>query len=171
MINNRAGSHVGFWNRSAGPLLALHGCSSFAADDPWRTRDRSACRHFAKDLVLDPFGGSGTTLMAAEATGRSAAIVEPSVGCREKSCRYVADNWRDTAGANLTSPKPRPMRREPPLFGQLGELIFQSSLSSARGPQTSAQPLKIAAMDTQLAEPPPDQRDPVVDLRECVGLA
>ena len=28
------------------------------------------------ELVLDPFGGSGTTLIAAETTGRTAALLE-----------------------------------------------------------------------------------------------
>jgi len=48
-----------------------------------------------RDTVLDPFGGSGTTLMAAEASGRTAALVELDPGY----CDVVVRRWEDaTAG-------------------------------------------------------------------------
>lgn len=46
------------------------------------------------DTVLDPFAGSGTTLMAAEATGRRAALVEldPSY------CDVIVQRFRQATG-------------------------------------------------------------------------
>lgn len=47
------------------------------------------------DLVLDPFGGSGTTLMAAETTGRKAAIIEICPAFIDVSLRrYERRTWQ-----------------------------------------------------------------------------
>jgi DNA modification methylase len=48
----------------------------------------------SRDTVLDPFGGSGTTLMAAESTRRHAALLEldPSY------CDVILQRWRDATG-------------------------------------------------------------------------
>jgi DNA modification methylase len=68
-----------------------------------------------RDTVLDPFAGSGTTLMAAEATGRRAALVEldprycdviirrsqdgtGKTGCRDDGTPF-SDAAADTEGA------------------------------------------------------------------------
>ena len=47
-----------------------------------------------RDTVLDPFGGSGTTLMAAEATGRQAALVELDAGY----CDVIVRRWQEATG-------------------------------------------------------------------------
>ncbi len=47
-----------------------------------------------RDTVLDPFGGSGTTLMAAEATGRQAALVELDAGY----CDVIVRRWQEGTG-------------------------------------------------------------------------
>jgi DNA modification methylase len=47
-----------------------------------------------RDTVLDPFAGSGTTLMAAEATGRRAALVELD----PRYCDVVVRRWQDGTG-------------------------------------------------------------------------
>jgi DNA modification methylase len=44
-----------------------------------------------RDTVLDPFAGSGTTLMAAEATGRRAAVIELDPGY----CDVIVQRWQD----------------------------------------------------------------------------
>jgi DNA modification methylase len=44
-----------------------------------------------RDLVLDPFGGSGTTLMAAEATGRKAALIE----LEPAYCDVIVRRWQE----------------------------------------------------------------------------
>ncbi|RXF66962.1 site-specific DNA-methyltransferase [Hansschlegelia zhihuaiae] len=51
-----------------------------------------------RDLVLDPFGGSGTTLMAAEATGRTAALVELDPAY----CDVIVRRWQDATGGVAT---------------------------------------------------------------------
>jgi DNA modification methylase len=52
----------------------------------------------SRDTVLDPFGGSGTTLMAAEATGRTAALVELD----PRYCDVIARRWQDAMGSTAT---------------------------------------------------------------------
>ncbi len=44
----------------------------------------------SRDIVLDPFAGSGTTLMAAEALGRQAALVELDPGY----CDVIVQRWQ-----------------------------------------------------------------------------
>jgi DNA modification methylase len=46
------------------------------------------------DLVLDPFGGSGTTLIAAEATGRRAAVLELD----PKYVDVIVQRWQQFTG-------------------------------------------------------------------------
>ena len=47
------------------------------------------------DVVLDPFGGSGTTLIAAEKSGRQARLIELD----PKYCDVVVRRWQEYAGA------------------------------------------------------------------------
>jgi DNA modification methylase len=51
-----------------------------------------------RDVVLDPFGGSGTTLMAAEATGRKACLVELEPGY----CDVIVRRWQEATGGVAT---------------------------------------------------------------------
>jgi DNA modification methylase len=51
-----------------------------------------------RDVVLDPFGGSGTTLMAAEATGRVACLLELEPGY----CDVIVRRWREATGGTAT---------------------------------------------------------------------
>src|SRR3954471_18921888 len=48
----------------------------------------------SRDTILDPFAGSGTTLMAAEATGRRAALVEID----PRYCDVIVRRWQDGTG-------------------------------------------------------------------------
>ena len=52
----------------------------------------------SRDTILDPFGGSGTTLMAAEATGRRAALVELDPGY----CDVIVQRWQEGTGRTAT---------------------------------------------------------------------
>ena len=52
----------------------------------------------SRDTVLDPFGGSGTTLMAAEATGRRAALIELD----PRYCDVIVRRWQDGTGQAAT---------------------------------------------------------------------
>ena len=47
-----------------------------------------------KDIVLDPFGGSGSTLMAAERTGRCARLIEID----PVYCDVIIRRWQDMTG-------------------------------------------------------------------------
>jgi DNA modification methylase len=49
----------------------------------------------SRDIVLDPFGGSGSTLIACEKTGRHARLVELD----PKYCDVIVQRWQDWAGA------------------------------------------------------------------------
>ena len=55
-----------------------------------------AIRNLSKtrDTVLDPFAGSGTMLMAAEATGRTAALVELDPAY----CDVIVRRWQEGTG-------------------------------------------------------------------------
>jgi DNA modification methylase len=51
-----------------------------------------------RDTVLDPFAGSGTTLMAAEATGRRAALIELD----PRYCDVIVRRWQGGTGMIAT---------------------------------------------------------------------
>lgn len=50
------------------------------------------------ELVFEPFGGSGTTLIAAEHTGRVAAVIEKS----PQYCDVIVRRWEDLTGKKAT---------------------------------------------------------------------
>ena len=50
------------------------------------------------DLVLDAFGGSGTTLIAAEKSGRCARLMELD----PKYCDVIVRRWQDYSGEKGT---------------------------------------------------------------------
>jgi DNA modification methylase len=47
------------------------------------------------DIVLDPFGGSGSTLIACEKTGRQARLIELD----PRYCDVIVQRWQDWTGA------------------------------------------------------------------------
>jgi DNA modification methylase len=50
----------------------------------------------SRDIVLDPFGGSGSTLIACEKSGRQARLIELD----PKYCDVIVERWQDwTSGA------------------------------------------------------------------------
>jgi DNA modification methylase len=60
------------------------------------------------DLVLDPFAGSGSTLVAAELTARRAFAVELD----PRYCDVVIGRWEQLTGGSATRAR-RPRRRAP----------------------------------------------------------
>jgi DNA modification methylase len=52
----------------------------------------------SRDIVLDPFGGSGSTLIACEKTGRQARLVELA----PKYCDVVVQRWQAFSGGAAT---------------------------------------------------------------------
>jgi DNA modification methylase len=52
----------------------------------------------SRDLVLDPFGGSGTTLIAAERAGRSARLLELD----PKYVDVIVRRWQEASGGRAT---------------------------------------------------------------------
>lgn len=50
------------------------------------------------DIVLDPFAGSGTTLVAAESTGRKACVIELD----PRYCDVVIRRWEEATGRHAT---------------------------------------------------------------------
>jgi DNA modification methylase len=52
----------------------------------------------SRDIVLDPFGGSGTTLIACEKVGRQARLVELD----PKYCDVIVQRWQAFSGGVAT---------------------------------------------------------------------
>ena len=52
----------------------------------------------SRDIILDPFGGSGSTLIACEKTGRSARLVE----LEPKYCDVIVKRWQEYSGKEAT---------------------------------------------------------------------
>jgi DNA modification methylase len=52
----------------------------------------------SRDIVLDPFGGSGTTLIAAEKSGRQARLIELD----PKYVDVIVKRWQDYSGGRAT---------------------------------------------------------------------
>jgi DNA modification methylase len=52
----------------------------------------------SRDIVLDPFGGAGSTLIACEKTGRQARLVELD----PKYCDVTVERWQAWAGGTAT---------------------------------------------------------------------
>jgi DNA modification methylase len=52
----------------------------------------------SRDMVLDPFGGAGSTLIACEKTGRQARLMELD----PKYCDVIVQRWQDWAGEQAT---------------------------------------------------------------------
>jgi DNA modification methylase len=51
-----------------------------------------------RDTILDPFGGSGTTIIACEKTGRQARVIE----LEPKYCDVIIRRWQDHSGKEAT---------------------------------------------------------------------
>jgi len=61
--------------------------------------ERMVCNSTKKaDIVIDPFGGSGSTLIACEKTGRSARLLELD----PKYCDVIVRRWQDYTGKMAT---------------------------------------------------------------------
>ena len=52
----------------------------------------------SRDTVLDPFGGSGSTLIACEKTGRQARLIE----LEPKYCDVIVRRFQDFSGKTAT---------------------------------------------------------------------
>jgi DNA modification methylase len=53
----------------------------------------------SRDIVLDPFGGSGTTLIAAERAGRRARLIELD----PKYVDVIVQRWQEATGGRAMS--------------------------------------------------------------------
>jgi len=73
--------------------LAMHPTSSRFDDCRCHTR-----RDTARGIVLDPFAGSGTTVIAAEKTGRHARVIEYDPGY----CDVIVCRWQKYTGKTAT---------------------------------------------------------------------
>jgi DNA modification methylase len=52
----------------------------------------------SRDIVLDPFGGAGSTLIACEKAGRQARLIELD----PKYCDVIVHRWQEFSGGAAT---------------------------------------------------------------------
>jgi DNA modification methylase len=52
----------------------------------------------SRDIVLDPFGGSGSTLIACEKVGRQARLIELD----PRYCDVIVRRWQEFSGGTAT---------------------------------------------------------------------
>jgi DNA modification methylase len=72
----------------------------------------------SRDIVLDPFGGSGSTLIACEKTGRQARLVELD----PRYCDVIVERWQRLTGKTASPPGSLPSGEPPtPGTGATGE--------------------------------------------------
>jgi DNA modification methylase len=72
----------------------------------------------SRDIVLDPFGGSGSTLIACEKTGRQARLIELD----PKYCDVIVERWQRLTGKTASPPGSRPSgERTTPGAGATGK--------------------------------------------------
>jgi DNA modification methylase len=108
---NGAGPHVnnfelGQFGRSRTNVWEYAGASSFGSDRLKELAYHPTCKPVVMladamrdcsrrgDLVLDPFGGSGSTLIAAERTGRKARLLELD----PHYCDVIIRRWQTVTG-------------------------------------------------------------------------
>lgn len=73
---------------------------------------RRSCAHDAEPVpavVLDPFGGSGTTSLVAERLGRRSIYIDLSAEYAQQAMERIAGGRRDGTGAALDMPLPPPV--------------------------------------------------------------
>jgi hypothetical protein len=86
----------------------------------------------SRDIVLDPFGGSGSTLIACEKAGRQARLIELD----PKYCDVIVERWQRLTGKTACPPGALPSG-EPTTPG-----------AGATGPSTSCTPGTASASAT-----------------------
>jgi 16S rRNA G966 N2-methylase RsmD len=92
-----------FW-ASEGANLALAPVALRFASDRLKALEfpglRAATGNSSKsrDIVLDPFGGSGSTLIASEKAGRQARLIELD----PKYCDVIIRRWQEFSGGTAT---------------------------------------------------------------------
>ncbi len=87
---------------------------------------RNSSKH--RDTVLDPFGGSGTTMIAAERTGRQAVLLEIDPAYVD----VIVRRWEDTNG------QPAILDGEDRTFDDVAAMRMASNAATAAGQSASA---------------------------------
>ena len=62
----------------------------------------------SRDTILDPFGGSGTTIIACEKAGRQARLIE----LEPKYCDVIVARWQEFTGKQARLEQSQPKREE-----------------------------------------------------------
>jgi DNA modification methylase len=87
---------------------------------------RNSSKH--RDIVLDPFGGSGTTMIAAERTGRQAVLLEIDPAYVD----VIVRRWEETNG------QPAILDGEDRTFDDVAAMRMASNAATAAGQSAAA---------------------------------